>query len=142
VDDEPYGVVPGMVLKPNPVFARLFESIPAAAARRWLLMSPQGQPLRSRILRVGPAITAAVLLAGHYEGLREAQMSAAWLNEEVRIVDHSVSPRVSSADERDQWRCALLFLAPSVRCFPGRGKADTPCCWSTRTTPPQPAFRA
>ncbi|MFL0793374.1 MAG: tRNA (guanosine(37)-N1)-methyltransferase TrmD, partial [Prochlorococcus sp.] len=49
VDDEPYGGGAGMVLKPEPMYAA-FESIPASARRRVLLLTPQGCQLRQRDL--------------------------------------------------------------------------------------------
>jgi len=85
VDDEPYGGGAGMVLKPEPVFAA-FEAIERLPARRVLLMSPQGQPLRQGDLRRWASQhDQLVLLCGHYEGFDERIRSLA--DEEVSIGD-------------------------------------------------------
>ena len=85
VDDEPYGGGAGMVLKPEPVFAAV-EAIPTLPARRVLLMSPQGQPLRQLDLRRwADQHDQLVLLCGHYEGFDERIRSLA--DEEVSIGD-------------------------------------------------------
>jgi tRNA (guanine-N1)-methyltransferase len=85
VDDVPYGGGAGMVLKPEPVFAA-FEAIPVLPARRVLLLSPQGQPLRQADLRRWARDhDQLVLLCGHYEGFDERIRSLA--DEEVSIGD-------------------------------------------------------
>jgi tRNA (guanine-N1)-methyltransferase len=74
-----------MVLKPEPVFAA-FEAIPVLPARRVLLLSPQGQPLRQADLRRWARDhDQLVLLCGHYEGFDERIRSIA--DEEVSIGD-------------------------------------------------------
>ncbi|MEB3317237.1 MAG: tRNA (guanosine(37)-N1)-methyltransferase TrmD [Cyanobacteriota bacterium] len=71
VDDTPYGGGAGMVLKPEPVYAA-FEAIPAAGARRVLLMTPQGKPLhQSDLWRWARGFDQLVILCGHYEGFDE-----------------------------------------------------------------------
>jgi tRNA (guanine-N1)-methyltransferase len=85
VDDVPYGGGAGMVLKPEPVSAA-FEAIPVLPARRVLLLSPQGQPLRQADLRRWARDhDQLVLLCGHYEGFDERIRSLA--DEEVSIGD-------------------------------------------------------
>ncbi|MEB3296445.1 MAG: tRNA (guanosine(37)-N1)-methyltransferase TrmD [Cyanobacteriota bacterium] len=85
VDDEPYGGGPGMVLKPEPVFAAV-EALPVLPRRRVLLMSPQGQPLRQAdLLRWSQDYEQLVFICGHYEGFDERIRSLA--DEEVSIGD-------------------------------------------------------
>ncbi len=85
VDDQPYGGGAGMVLKPEPVFAAV-AAIPRLPARRVLLMSPQGQPLRQRDLRRWAGDhDQLVLLCGHYEGFDERIRALA--DEEISIGD-------------------------------------------------------
>lgn len=85
VDDEPYGGGPGMVLKPEPVFAA-FEDIPVCSRRRVLLMTPQGSPLRqSDMWRWSKDLEQLVLICGHYEGFDERIRTLA--DEEISIGD-------------------------------------------------------
>ncbi|MBI4601736.1 MAG: tRNA (guanosine(37)-N1)-methyltransferase TrmD [Planctomycetes bacterium] len=75
VDDRPYGGGPGMVFKPEPVFAAV-ESVLARAraseeATRKVILTPQGRRLEQRDLRQLSGASWVVLLCGHYEGFDE-----------------------------------------------------------------------
>ncbi|MFM8278102.1 MAG: tRNA (guanosine(37)-N1)-methyltransferase TrmD [Cyanobium sp.] len=85
VDDQPYGGGPGMVLKPEPVYAAL-EAIPVLPRRRVLLLTPQGQPLtQADLRRWARNQDQLVLICGHYEGFDERIRTLA--DEEVSIGD-------------------------------------------------------
>ena len=85
VDDDPYGGGPGMVLKPEPVFAA-FEEIPVRSRRRVLLLTPQGKPLCQKDMhRWVVEYAQLVLICGHYEGFDERIRGLA--DEEVSVGD-------------------------------------------------------
>jgi tRNA (guanine37-N1)-methyltransferase len=69
VDDESYGGGPGMVMKPEPVFAAV-ESL-GPGAKRVLLLSPAGRRLDQPFARELATEPWLVLLAGRYEGVDE-----------------------------------------------------------------------
>src|SRR4029450_4240550 len=88
VDDESYGGGPGMVLKPEPVFAAV-ESL-GAGDRRTLLMSPAGRRLSKG---PGPELAAepwVVLICGRSEGVDERVVEGLPA-EEVSIGDYVVA---------------------------------------------------
>ncbi|MGC1245119.1 MAG: tRNA (guanosine(37)-N1)-methyltransferase TrmD, partial [Spirulinaceae cyanobacterium] len=71
VDDEPYGGGVGMLLKPEPIFAAV-ESLPVLPKRDIILLTPQGQPLKQKLLQeLATDYAQLVLLCGHYEGVDE-----------------------------------------------------------------------
>jgi tRNA (guanine37-N1)-methyltransferase len=88
VDDESYGGGPGMVLKPEPVFAAV-ESL-GPGARRTLLMSPAGRRLDQALVRELAAEPWLVLIAGRYEGVDE-RVAQGLPAEEVSIGDYVLS---------------------------------------------------
>ncbi len=69
VDDESYGGGPGMVLKPEPVFAAVKAL--GAGDRRTLLLSPAGRRLDQALVRELSAEGWLVLICGRYEGVDE-----------------------------------------------------------------------
>jgi tRNA (guanine37-N1)-methyltransferase len=88
VDDEPFGGGPGMVMKPEPVFAAV-ESL-GPGERRTILLSPAGRPLDQalvRELRVEPWL---VLVCGRYEGVDE-RVAEGLPAEEISIGDFVLS---------------------------------------------------
>jgi len=89
VDDYPFGGGPGMVLKPEPVFAAV-ESIEGATSGPVVLLSPRGarfdQAAAAR-LASEPRVT---LIAGHYEGV-DARVSEHLATEEISIGDYVLS---------------------------------------------------
>jgi tRNA (guanine37-N1)-methyltransferase len=88
VDDESYGGGPGMVLKPEPVFAAV-ESL-GAGDRRTLLMSPAGRRLDQDLARELATEPWLVLICGRYEGVDERVVEGLPA-EEVSIGDYVVA---------------------------------------------------
>jgi tRNA (guanine37-N1)-methyltransferase len=88
VDDESYGGGPGMVLKPEPVFAAV-ESL-GAGERRTLLLSPAGRRLDQDLARELAAEPWLVLICGRYEGVDERVVEGLPA-EEVSIGDYVVA---------------------------------------------------
>ena len=88
VDDESYGGGPGMVLKPEPVFAAV-ESL-GAGERRTLLLSPAGRRLDQDLARELAAEPWLVLICGRYEGVDERVVEGVPA-EEVSIGDFVVA---------------------------------------------------
>ena len=88
VDDESYGGGPGMVLKPEPVFAAV-ESL-GAGDRRTLLLSPAGRRLDQDLARELAAEPWLVLICGRYEGVDERVVEGLPA-EEVSIGDYVVA---------------------------------------------------
>jgi len=88
VDDESYGGGPGMVLKPEPVFAAV-ESL-GSGDRRTLLLSPAGRRLDQDLARELAAEPWLVLVCGRYEGVDERVVEGLPA-EEVSIGDYVVA---------------------------------------------------
>ncbi len=88
VDDESYGGGPGMVLKPEPVFAAV-ESL-GAGERRTLLLSPAGRRLDQDLARELATEPWLVLICGRYEGVDERVVEGVPA-EEVSIGDYVVA---------------------------------------------------
>ncbi|HEY9774488.1 MAG TPA: tRNA (guanosine(37)-N1)-methyltransferase TrmD [Planktothrix sp.] len=70
VDDTPYGGGPGMVLKPEPMFAAV-ESIDKPEGSPVILMTPHGEPFKQAIAEELAHETHIVFICGHYEGFDE-----------------------------------------------------------------------
>ena len=87
-DDAPFGGGPGMVMKPDPVFA----AVEALSARmpggkpRILLMTPQGRRFDQRFAEELVKENHVVMICGRYEGVDE------------RIRQHQVTDEVSIGD--------------------------------------------
>ncbi|HEX6230206.1 MAG TPA: tRNA (guanosine(37)-N1)-methyltransferase TrmD [Actinomycetota bacterium] len=88
VDDEAYGGGPGMVMKPEPVFAAV-ESL-GEGPKRVLLLSPAGRRLDQRLVRELAREPWLVLLCGRYEGVDE-RIVEGLPAEEVSIGDYVLS---------------------------------------------------
>ena len=88
VDDESYGGGPGMVMKPEPVFAAV-ESL-GAGERRTLLLSPAGRRLDQALVRELAAEPWLLLICGRYEGVDERVVEGLPA-EEVSIGDYVVA---------------------------------------------------
>ena len=69
VDDEAYGGGPGMVMKPEPLFAAVESLDPDRG--RVLLLSPAGRRLDQALVRELAAEPHLTLLCGRYEGVDE-----------------------------------------------------------------------
>jgi tRNA (guanine37-N1)-methyltransferase len=91
VDDTQYGGGPGMVMKPEPIFAAV-EDVRAGLEREGvagasaILLSPQGRLLSDRLARELARRPGLILVCGHYEGVDE------------RVVEHLVDDEVSIGD--------------------------------------------
>jgi tRNA (guanine37-N1)-methyltransferase len=84
VDDEPYGGGPGMVMKPEPLFAAVEALGPER--KRVILLSPSGRRLDQALVRELAAEPWLVLVCGRYEGVDE------------RIVDGLPAEEISIGD--------------------------------------------
>lgn len=88
VDDEPYGGGPGMVMKPEPVFAAV-ESL-GEGPKRVILLSPAGRRLNQALVRELAAEPWLVLVCGRYEGVDERVVEGLPA-EEISIGDYVLS---------------------------------------------------
>jgi tRNA (guanine37-N1)-methyltransferase len=107
VDDEPFGGGPGMVMKPEPIFAAV-ESL-GGSDRRVLLLSPAGRRLDQALARELASEPWLVLVCGRYEGVDERVVEGLPA-EEVSIGDY-----VLSGGEVP----ALVLLEAVTRLVPG-----------------------
>lgn len=94
VDDEPYGGGPGMVMKPEPFYGAL-EAILGGSpmvlsgGTRTILLSPQGTPLRQRLVGQLAGAKRLVILCGRYEGIDDRVAAA--VSDEISIGDYVLS---------------------------------------------------
>jgi tRNA (guanine37-N1)-methyltransferase len=88
VDDEPFGGGPGMVLKPEPIFAAVESLDPDRG--RVLLLSPAGRTLDQGLVRELSAEPHLSLVCGRYEGVDERVVDGLPA-EEVSIGDYVLS---------------------------------------------------
>jgi len=88
VDDESYGGGPGMVLKPEPVFAAV-EAL-GEGRKRVVLLAPAGRRLDQELARELAAEPWLVLICGRYEGVDERVVQGLPA-EEVSIGDYVLS---------------------------------------------------
>ena len=75
-DDYQFGGGPGMVMKPEPIFAAAAEALAGyspeqRAAIPVILLSPQGQLLNQRLITELSQAPALTLICGHYAGVDE-----------------------------------------------------------------------
>lgn len=96
VDDRPFGGGPGMVLKPEPIFAAVEEVVAGLvpAKRRattrvatTILLSPQGQLFNQNKARELSTLDQLILICGHYEGVDE-RVREHLADEEISIGDY------------------------------------------------------
>jgi tRNA (guanine37-N1)-methyltransferase len=88
VDDESYGGGPGMVMKPEPVFAAV-EAL-GEGRKRVLLLSPAGRRLDQALVRELAQEPWLLLICGRYEGVDE-RVALGLPAEEVSIGDYVLS---------------------------------------------------
>jgi len=107
-DDRPYGGGPGMVMKPEPMFAAV-ESVRTEGARV-ILMTPQGRVFRQRDALELAQEDHLIFVCGHYEGVDE-RVRQALVTDEISIGDYvltnGVLPAAVVAD-------AVVRLLPGV----------------------------
>ena len=111
VDDSPYGGGPGMVFRPEPVYAAVEAATNRAGAPCRLLMpSPQGrvfdQPMAEELAAEARPL---VFLCGHYEGVDQRILDGLGF-EEVSVGDY-----VLTGGELP----ALIMLDAAARLIPG-----------------------
>jgi tRNA (guanine37-N1)-methyltransferase len=87
VDDEPFGGGPGMVIKPEPIFA---AAEAAGGSPRAILLSPAGRRLDQALARELAAEPHLLLIAGRYEGVDE-RVALGLPAEEISIGDYVLS---------------------------------------------------
>lgn len=94
-DDRPFGGGPGMLMKPEPVFdavEALLGKIPpktrgrTPTRRRFIYMTPQGEPFTQEKARELSRSRHLVFLCGHYEGIDE------------RVIQRLVTDEISIGD--------------------------------------------
>jgi tRNA (guanine37-N1)-methyltransferase len=89
VDDYPYGGGPGMVLKPEPLFAAV-EAIEGASEMPVLLLTPQGRLFDQRVAGELAKYKEMILICGHYEGVDE-RVRGHLVTDEISIGDYILS---------------------------------------------------
>lgn len=85
-DDMPYGGGGGMVMKPEPIFRALEETLGVPPSCPVILMTPQGRTFTAEIARELAALPHIALLCGRYEGIDE------------RVREHIVTDQISIGD--------------------------------------------
>ena len=88
VDDESYGGGPGMVMKPEPIFAAVASL--GEGSRRTVLLSPAGRPFDQALARELALEPWLVLICGRYEGVDE-RVAAGLPADELSIGDYVLS---------------------------------------------------
>ncbi len=110
VDDYPYGGGPGMVLKPDVVFAAAEAVLDQAPQREpVILLTPTGRRLTNDLARELAREERLVLLCGHYEGFD------ARVHEHLATDEISVGDFVLSGGEL----AAMALVDATVRHIPG-----------------------
>jgi tRNA (guanine37-N1)-methyltransferase len=109
VDDTPYGGGPGMVLKPEPVFAAV-EAISKKKGQKpyTVLTTPQGEVFRQQIAAELAGKEEILFICGHYEGYDERIRTLA--DRELSIGDY-----VLTGGELP----AMVMVDATIRLLPG-----------------------
>lgn len=108
VDDRPFGGGPGMVLKPEPIFA-LFESLNLPAGTPVILTSPRAPLFQQQDALQLARADRVVFLCGHYEGIDER------VREQLCTHLYSIGSYVLTGGEP----AALVMADAMVRLIPG-----------------------
>ncbi|MEN8255995.1 MAG: tRNA (guanosine(37)-N1)-methyltransferase TrmD [Verrucomicrobiota bacterium] len=94
-DDRPFGGGPGMVMKPEPMFAAV-ESVRTPESRV-ILMSPQGRTFKQEdARRLADECSHLIFICGHYEGVDE-RIRETLVDEEISIGDYVLTNGVLPA---------------------------------------------
>jgi len=107
VDDTPCGGGPGMVLRPEPLFAAL-EALDTERARV-ILMTPGGRRFDQAVARRLAAEEHLIFISGHYEGVDERVVEH-WVDEELSIGDFVLTNGAIAA---------VVVMDAIVRLLPG-----------------------
>ncbi len=91
VDDYAYGGGPGMVMKPDPIFACVDAVQPMAEpSGKVVLLTPQGRLLNHRVVEELAAEARLILICGHYEGVDE-RVRESLVDDEISVGDYVLS---------------------------------------------------
>ncbi|HVF72628.1 MAG TPA: tRNA (guanosine(37)-N1)-methyltransferase TrmD [Chthoniobacterales bacterium] len=111
VDDAPFGGGPGMVMKPEPIFAAVEDLRTRIENResRIVLMSPAGPRFDQQMAAQLSRESHLIILCGHYEGVDQ------------RVIDHLVDDEISIGDYvlTNGAIAAVVFVDAVVRLLPG-----------------------
>lgn len=121
-DDRAYGGGPGMVMKPEPLFAAL-ESV-CREHSHVIHLSPQGPAFRQSRAEALGHFEHLVLLCGHYEGIDERVLET-WVDEEISIGDYVLTNGALAAAVVID---ATVRLLPGVLGGEGAAEADSFSC--------------
>jgi tRNA (guanine37-N1)-methyltransferase len=107
VDDAPFGGGPGMVMKPEPIFAAV-ESLHTEASTV-VLMTPQGRRFDQSMAQEFSTRKHLIIICGHYEGV------------DHRIIEQLVNAEISIGDYvlTNGAIAAVVFVDAIVRLLPG-----------------------
>jgi tRNA (guanine37-N1)-methyltransferase len=107
VDDTPFGGGPGMVMKPEPIFAAV-ESLRSESSLV-LLMTPQGRRFSQSKAQELSDRKHLVIICGHYEGI------------DHRVIDHLIDEEISLGDYvlTNGAIAAAVVVDAVVRLLPG-----------------------
>jgi len=106
-DDRVYGGGPGMVMKPEPLFAAI-ESVRTDASRV-IYLSPQGPRFHQKKAESLSTSEYLILVCGHYEGIDERVIEAL-VDEEISIGDYVLTNGALAA---------AVVIDATVRLLPG-----------------------
>ena len=111
VDDVPFGGGPGMVLRPEPLFAavRAVRALPGLPPAREILLSAHGRRLDAALVAELAASPRLLLVAGRYQGVDER------VREGLALEELSVGDFVLSGGEL----AALVVIEAVARQLPG-----------------------
>ena len=107
VDDAPFGGGPGMVMKPEPIFAAV-ESLRNEKSTV-VLMTPQGERFTQTAAAKFTGSEHLVVICGHYEGI------------DHRVIEHLVDAEISIGDYvlTNGAIAAVVLVDATVRLLPG-----------------------
>ena len=107
VDDAPFGGGPGMVMKPEPIFAAV-ESLRTQQSRT-VLMTPQGKRLDQNLVDSIATEKHLIIICGHYEGV------------DHRVVQNLIDLEISIGDYvlTNGAIAAVVLVDAVVRLLPG-----------------------
>ncbi|PKM83624.1 MAG: tRNA (guanosine(37)-N1)-methyltransferase TrmD [Firmicutes bacterium HGW-Firmicutes-13] len=87
VDDYPYGGGRGMVIKPEPVFRAVEDTVAQSDSAHVVMLCPQGEPFNQEKAGQLAEKSQIILICGHYEGVDE-RVKENLIDEEISIGDY------------------------------------------------------
>ena len=107
IDDAPFGGGPGMVMKPEPIFAAV-ESLRNEKSTV-VLMTPQGERFTQSAAEKFAGSEHLIVICGHYEGI------------DHRVIEHLVDAEISIGDYvlTNGAIAAVVLVDATVRLLPG-----------------------